>query len=65
MVTGSFAGIEGTVREFDKRGNLVVEVELLGCATPLPLKVAHVRPRSSQAKSPADRASNSLLSQTA
>jgi transcription antitermination factor NusG len=65
IVMGSFTGIEGAVKEFDKRGNLVVEIELLGRATPLPLKVAHVRPRSSEAEPSAGRASDSLLSQTA
>jgi transcription antitermination factor NusG len=65
IVMGAFAGVEGVVKQFDKRGNLVVEIELLGRATPLPLKVAHVRPRRLEAEPSADRASNSLLGQVA
>lgn len=65
IVTGTFSGIGGVVKQFDKYGNLVVEIELLGRATPLPLKVAHVRPRSLEAEPSAGRASDSLLGQVA
>jgi transcriptional antiterminator NusG len=65
IVMGPFDGVEGIVRQFDKRGNLIVEVEILGRATPLPLKVAHVRPRSLEAEPSAGRASKTQQGRTA